>query len=112
MRNIRDFLVQEIKKPIEALYGVMRWLVKQTALYVLRFVLWGIFFLMPSFLFAVFGFHWVTGKVRSGIQSTTSQARAASYSSPQPQTSPNFSVIRALSQDLRFWIREFERFRS
>ncbi len=113
MQEARSFLANEIKKPVRALYSMLRWLAKQIALYMLRFVLWSLFFVLPGFVFAFLAFHWFTGKVRNEIQHVNTRTSSVRYAPVQSSQVPSgFSTIRTLSEDLRFWVRELERFRS
>ncbi len=111
MGKINEFLKKETARPVMVFVGMIRWLLKQIALYVLRLVLWSIFFMMPSLMLISFGFHYFTGKVRNEIQSSASTRIVRSTPLPYRQAESGFSMIRTLSQDLRFWILEFERFR-
>lgn len=112
MQEVRVFLKEEMKKPLRAFWSMLRWLGKQIALYVLRLVLWSLFFVLPSLALIAFGFHWLTGKVRNEIQNVNLSNNAVIASTPTVQTHSDASALRSLSQDLRFWIHEFERFRS
>jgi len=112
MSKINEFLKKEAMRPVLVFISMIRWLLKQIVLYVLRLVLWSIFFMLPSLMLVFFGFHYFTGKVRNEIQNSASSTKIVRYVPiPSGEAQSGFSMIRTLSQDLRFWILEFERFR-
>lgn len=113
MSQVKDFLLAEARKPIVAFGKTARWLLKEVALYALRLILWGLFFVLPSFFFVFLGFHWVTSKVRQEIGKATSQPGWVSQAPIQTETPlARLSALRTLSRDLKFWVREFERLKK
>ena len=98
----------KIKKPIEALKLTVIFTLQFLALLCLRLVLWIVFFLLPLGLLLSVAFHVVTHQAKKlapeGIASSSPyQDRGASH---------NPLTLKTLSEDIRFWFREFERLRS
>ena len=107
MSNVRQFLKDEIKKPVIALQRAVRFTVKFLLILIARSILWCFLFYLPILSLLLFCFHLATEKVRKEDERGMVQYRRTS-SSPYPNPTPNFFVLRSLGQDLRFWISEFQ----
>ena len=112
MSEAKQFLTEEIRKPIYAFGNMTRWILKQSVLYVLRLILWSIFFMLPSLFLPLLFFHWFTAKMQEEIRPQNRRQAVISQAPVPPQRSfADLSVLHALSQDLRFWRNEILRFK-
>jgi len=112
--DIKDFFARETRTPIYAFWNTMRWILKQMALFVLRVILWGFFFMLPSFSVVLFVFHWFTAKMQEEIPKQNRRPAAfVSQERARPQRSMfDLSMFHTLSQDFRYWRNEILRFKK
>jgi len=105
--DTKNFLKEEIRKPLVALKFTAIFSLRFLALWCLRFILWIFFFFLPVVLFFMFGFHFTTEKVRKKTQEAAQvQPREESIA---PQSGNPFWSFKSLSYDLRYWKRELEK---
>lgn len=109
LKIITEFLKAEIRKPLHALKKAVILSLKFIALGLLRFVLWGIFFFLPFFIFLLFAFHWVTNKARIEFDKLRAPYAAWPANMSEENTNTIPFGLNALSRDIRFWLRELER---
>lgn len=113
MTQIKDFLLREVRKPVDSFFKMMRWTAKASLLLILRLILWGFFFVIPSLLLALLSFHWFTKSLRGRLEQVDAPQAMTEQTPVQPHSMPSqTSAFRILNQDLRFWLRELERFRK
>ena len=108
--DIPMFLKEEIKKPLRALKCAVIYSAKWIALSILRGILWAVLFCLPVLMFLLSGFHLLTNRVRDKVQAATQFPDQIDMSSPATQAIPE--SFRNLSYDVRFWKREFEKWRK
>ncbi len=108
--DIPTLLKEEIKKPLRALKYAVIYSVKWTTLCILRGILWAVLFCLPVLMFLLPGFQLITNRVRDKIQTATQFPDQIDMSSPATQAIPE--SFRNLSYDVRFWKREFEKWRK
>jgi len=106
-----EFLANEARKPVKALGLSLTALIEFLALFLLRLVLWIFFFLLPLVILFSLVFHVMSDQAKKFLP------KSAGFPNPPPlnplqAASASTHPLKAVTEDLRFWLRELERLRS
>ena len=110
MKRYWDLLIDEIRKPIEALKITLIFLIQFLALLCLRLVLWLAFFLLPMIFLFLALFHLATNQAKKGLDhGYVIRNPAVGAVNPLENIRSKVFSLQSIDEDLQFWLAQLER---